>query len=244
MRVRTLTVGITINNVEELCSAMEGVSPYLNHIADHLNGKGYEIQTLRICTNSFEEWLLPIPDPAKNSFDDDYVQNVRESLTLIKTHCLQTKIKFLSLGPATSLRGADIIPLIIEKLDMASVSLEVPPISDPNHTLFVEKAHDICYNKLGRANSLYNFRFCASFNCPPGIPFFPASYFTSNQGERKTSSEVVMVETEAREKYALMVGLECSDLLVEAFVNKCDEQDSLSVKQDIYPTQLHLPHHF
>ena len=241
MRIRTLTVGIAIESVEELCSTIDTALTYLKDTENHLQGKGYEIQTLRICTNSFEEWLLPMSVSNSELYNQDMIQNIQESLDLIKSHCLKVGLGFLSLGPATSLKGADIIPCILENLPMASVSLNIPPISDTNHSLFVEKAVDLCYNKLGRVNSLYNFRFCASFNCPPGIPFFPASYFTSNQGNKNiaikmtsSSSDLLTVDDQRNKKYALMVGLECSDLLVESFVNQCTTADSLARKEEIF----------
>jgi hypothetical protein len=52
---------------------------------------------------------------------------------------------------------------------------------------------------------LGNFRFCASFNCPPGIPFFPASY------------SKLIKENDNEYIYNVSIALESGDLLVKGF---------------------------
>lgn len=60
-------------------------------------------------------------------------------------------------------------------------------------------AANACLQLAERCGDLANFRLCASFNCSPGIPFFPAAYHASDQLP------------------TLTLGLESGDLLFLAF---------------------------
>lgn len=67
--------------------------------------------------------------------------------------------------------------------------------------------------KIGQASADLNFRFCVAANTKPGIPFFPVGYGPSYNKDTQSVT------------FAL--GLECSDLVVDAFARAKTYSDAV-----------------
>ena len=94
---------------------------------------------------------------------------------------------------------------------------KIATIPDYNHCKEAAKA---CLQLSDTCGDLGNFRLCASFNCPPNIPFFPAAYHE----ERTSSIDKSSIEGgehtdkgDVKPQVTLTVGLESGDLLFLAF---------------------------
>ena len=74
------------------------------------------------------------------------------------------------------------------------------------------EAAKACLQLAETTGDLGNFRLCASFNCPPGIPFFPSAYH-----DDIPTSATLFDEISERQHATITIGLECGDLLFLAF---------------------------
>jgi len=135
------------------------------------NTGGYEVQTVRIATNPFPEYLL-----GRNSDGTIDEGVVREKLNILD-NCLEDHgIAFVSLGPAECPETTAICTLIVGvPSGRFSASVQLPA----NDTILAKAAaHTVLDNsKLGDGDGgdgLSNFRFCVA-NLGPYVPFFPAA---------------------------------------------------------------------
>eukprot|EP00978_Attheya_sp_CCMP212_P016167 scaffold42119_cov47-Attheya_sp.AAC.3 len=162
---------------------------------------GYEVQTLRIVTNPFGEWILP-----ENEED---VQVARTRLMEMDAILDECGISFCSLGPGMNLNEiTKLCPMIIQSSGRFSCSANVPPAN-----VEAAKAAAACIiaiSHMGETNEepspphlaggLGNFRFCAACSCAENIPFFPAAKAESlHDGENKSADS---------NRIGLAVGLE------------------------------------
>lgn len=173
-RVRTVTIFVNLtpsmfssNSSEELTQLVTKSCQILKRVQKELETK-YEVQTVRIATNPFGEWLL---EPGPNALGI-----IETRLALLSTLLHENEIQFCSLGPAETV---DEISLACAKIVQAS-----PIFSCSANIDSVESAQRAaqCILELSKTTDggLGNFRFCAAGSCKPFIPFFPAA--KSQQG--------------------------------------------------------------
>lgn len=210
MKIRTITVGVVLKPEDFLCGSESPSSVFntLLRTSEHLNAieqalsiaTSHEVQTLRVHTNSFEDWLLPL-------FQSPHNMTLSDAVGILERALNAAKISMCSIGPCESSEGIELAPHILALCDKLSCSV-----------LFRKESNDdICpsYNKCllaarsclklhQQCGDLGNFRFCASFHCPEGIPFFPAAY----RIQRGSFSDTQPL---------LTIGLENGDLLFLAF---------------------------
>jgi uncharacterized protein len=132
---------------------------------------GYEVQTVRIVTNPFGEWL-----------EKEIMQN---QLAQLDELLERLHIQFCALGPADNVDEIRLCPAIISASSRFSCSANVSPTQVVN-----AKAAASCFIQLSTMEEpdflkggLGNFRFCATASCKPWIPFFPAAKSSSNFGD-------------------------------------------------------------
>ena len=252
MKIRTLTYFYCFKKhddvndlLSEIVKALEKANKALLTLSDKYQQKGYEVQTLRISFNSFEEWY-PM-DNSNDPFDFLANQNATKVLLLFEEQLGLSKamggISFCSFGPATTMQGllwlrrlllcsfVNSSLLITPSSNSSSNSSDVyedfPMISQGDVELCKEAA-DLCIS-LGLMNTDINFKFCVAMNCPPGIPFFPASY----AGQTTTTNH----------HNSIGIGLENGDLLFLAFHGMNDNYKQASsnlyntMKQVLLPIQ-------
>jgi len=86
-------------------------------------------------------------------------------------------IDFMSIGTVKDLRFADLIPEIIKSTSHISTSVTIGDYKKGINRKAISKAAQVIIDISKKTDRGYgNFRFAAISNCPPDIPFFPASY--------------------------------------------------------------------
>jgi len=166
-RVRTITTGIDMaSDVSRWAHQLRKAVEFNNIVKAKLEGMGYEVQTTRITTNSFEEWMdLTSSDTAiaaAGAFCDCL-------------HKAGGDDQLVNIGPCTTLVGAGVLPTLLLKFAPLFASARVGCSGGcPNRDMLAAAAavtHKLSTDSEGGEAC---FKFAASFNCPPGIPFFPA----------------------------------------------------------------------
>jgi len=219
MKIRALTIGLDVSpddftSSDVLSKKILAVSANLNSIEAHLMTEDYEVQTKRISLNSFEHWL---PRDEDGSFD---LKRVIEYINIL-LHCLESaNVSFCTIGCATTKAGIDLLEHILPlSTSLSSSAL----IQNDCHTPVVELAEAagriVQVLSQSTPDGTANFRFCAAFNCPPNIPFFPVSYHETGKAP------------------TLTCGMECGDLLFLAFHGVTDLTQATRNLESAY-TQL------
>jgi uncharacterized protein (UPF0210 family) len=186
MKIRTITTGMTFKSPRDI-DRLEPISEFNRKAKSSFEQNGYEVQTTRIATNSWEEY-------ASGSSKDEIISEIQK----IEQACLNLEVGFFNIGYASSPENIKISPDIIKNTSVISCSGKIGDVESGIDFESVQaSAETIKRISEQTENGIGNFRFCAWCNCKPGIPFFPAAY---HQGETSFS-----------------VGLECSDLAMKAF---------------------------
>lgn len=195
MKIRTITTGISLyspNEVEKISQAVEFNQQAKLYFEQH----GYEVQTTRISTNSWEEYLQGLSK-----------SEIIHQVQIIEEFCRNLNISFFNIGYASQPENIAIIPDIIKN---ASLIYSTSKIGDRTEGINFEnawKSAEVIKRVSQESHDGYgNFHFCAWANCQPGIPFFPASY---HQGETSFS-----------------LGLEICNLVMQAFSNAVNIPDA------------------
>jgi len=109
----------------------------------------------------------------------DINDHYKESNELImsRLECLvvaltKYEIQFCSIGPCTTTQSLGLVPKILAYSSSLATSFQTTPRTSIEE--FTAAAR--CCLELSKRSSIANFSFCVSSNCPPFIPFFPASY--------------------------------------------------------------------
>lgn len=173
MKIRAVTIGIRLTsddleNLEALKLKLIAALDKVKAIKLKLENDGQIVQTLRISLNSFEQWLLP----AVAKSGRPLVDVVKELDAVIAS----TGVDFCSFGYASTAEGLAHVTDILANANV-SISAALGKAGDVSvdRALSIQAAK-IAFDLAKRCGDLANFRYCASFNCPPNIPFFPVSY--------------------------------------------------------------------
>jgi len=193
-KVRTVTTFLTLNKdkstwKDEILKA----SQFCNDLSLRFIKNGYTVQSIRIVTNAFGEYL-DTSSLEKAKEDLQYISNLLNSLDV-----QNLRIRF-AIGEAKTKEEITLLPELIQDfgdLCNACVNVEMDEFGVLDNELInlsskvVEKISKITPRGEG------NFNFTVNFNCKPLIPYFPASYHNSS------------------DENCFIVGLETPDLLVE-----------------------------
>ena len=193
-KVRTVTTFLTLNKdkstwKDEILKA----SQFCNDLSSRFIENGYIVQSIRIVTNAFGEYLNT-SSLEKAKEDLQYISNLLNSLDV-----QNLRIRF-AIGEAKTKEEITLLPELIQDfgdLCNACVNVEMDEFGVLDNELInlsskvVEKISKITPRGEG------NFNFTVNFNCKPLIPYFPASYHNSS------------------DENCFIVGLETPDLLVE-----------------------------
>ncbi|MBO0350504.1 DUF711 family protein [Phormidium pseudopriestleyi FRX01] len=186
MKIRSITTGISLESPMDHTS-IQKAAKFNAKAQQELEAQGYEVQTTRISTQSFENYL-----PGYTLFE------ILDNSERLEDICHQFNLDFFNIGCAKNPEIISIIPAILKRTEKIFCSSTIGDFPNGiNFESLQASAQTIHRISTETVNGLGNFRFCAGANCPPGIPFFPASYHEGNS--------------------AFSIGLECADLLTEAF---------------------------
>ncbi|KAG7363635.1 ACR DUF711 containing protein [Nitzschia inconspicua] len=139
---------------------------------------GYTVQTLRLATNPFGEWLV------ETSADECFV--LQKRLNALDDILSRHGIFACGVGPAKSLNELACCRQIVGTSDKFSCSFMLPNCNDE----YAEKAAQTIYDiSTLDPKGLTNFQFCvASKTCRPWIPFFPIAYHEVDELDRGDST--------------------------------------------------------
>jgi uncharacterized protein (UPF0210 family) len=186
MKIRTITTGILLQSPQETKKIQRAAQ--FNQQARYLfEQNGYTVQTTRIATNSWEEYLQGLSE-----------HEIINQVQTIEQICQELDIHFFNIGDARKPQTIALIPKINKNTSIIYASSKLADHkSGINFANTWESAKAIKRISQETENGYGNFRFCAWANCKPGIPFFPTAF---HEGET-----------------SFAIGIECSDLVMEAF---------------------------
>lgn len=192
-RVRTITLFLNLTkDKSQWQQALNSAKSEFDLLVPAIQKQGYTIQSIRIVTNSFGEYL-----------DLTNIQTAKQDLAYLKQLLNQLndsglRIRF-AIGEAKNAQELALLPELILNygdLSNACINIELDEfgILDNDKILhsaqIVKQIADITPRGEG------NFNFTVNFNCKPFIPYFPASYHLSELPN------------------SFVIGLETPDLLV------------------------------
>ena len=217
MKIRTITLCCTLsrdlfledgNGFVTLEKLLQTASMVLKKVTEAYGMEGFEVQTNRIVTNNFEEWLLPaVPTEAKEIEIemDQCVMEIQRKLNILQKFLHRYEISFCSLGACKNSENLQYVPLILDQPFSFACSYGASCQSTRQDFILAAKA---CLEVAKRSGDNGNFGYCVASNCPEGTPFFPASSAPS------TSSSSISKSGDAKGlNYSLSIGLEAGDLV-------------------------------
>lgn len=234
MKIRTITVGlqvqpedfVEVGGTHAIGSKLLFARRSLDDISNSLKSSGYEVQTLRISLNSFEQWLLLDDQSYGNGCG---IASYIEIVEILVHYLTLYSIELCSIGCCSSSHAIALIPSLLAVSERLSCSalFRGTKLDDitPDDVLIKAAARTLISvaKTLGVAGC---FRYCASFNCAGGLPFFPAAFFESD-GTSDSSDRGVAV----KEGFLVSVGLECADLLFIAFHGALSASEGNALKR-------------
>ncbi|HGO5856521.1 TPA: DUF711 family protein [Mannheimia haemolytica] len=192
-RVRTITLFLSLTkDKSQWQQALNSAKAEFDLLVPAIQQQGYTIQSIRIVTNSFGEYL-----------DLTDIQTAKQDLAYLKQLLTQLndsglRIRF-AIGEAKTPHELALLPeLILNYGDLSNACVNIEPdefgILD-NETI-LQSAQIIKQIAEITPRGEGNFNFTVNFNCKPFIPYFPASYHSSKLPN------------------SFVIGLETPDLLV------------------------------
>ena len=162
MKIRTITTGFNLNvPLDE--AQMKRIGDFTNGAKSEYEKLGYTVQTIRISTQPWEE----------------YLQSKSQIIKLVK--CLdkstqENNLNFFNIGTTFNAKN---IPLIYDILKNTSNCFCTTMISDDrqiNYEAARQTAKLMKKLSIMTRDGFTNLRFAALFNTKPGSPFYPAAY--------------------------------------------------------------------
>jgi uncharacterized protein (UPF0210 family) len=194
-KIRTITSFLTLSKDKSLWEQkILEVSLFAKDLVSQFNKDGYEVQSVRIVTNAFGEYLDT--SSLENTLDD-----MRILSNILKSDSMPNiRVRF-AIGEAKISQEIQMIPYLIKEFGDISnicVNVDIDDLGVVNKDLTLQCAKVV--KKIGEITPRGegNFNFTVNYNCKPLIPYFPASYHNSSDED------------------CFALGLESPDLLVEA----------------------------
>jgi len=194
-KVRTITSFLTLTKDKtQWQDKIKNIALFSKSLASSFNKNNYEVQSLRIITNAFGEYL-----------DTSSLQNTINDMKILEDilknpSMPNIRIRF-AIGEAKTNSEIQMIPQLIKEFgDLSNICVNITTdelgIPDDNKTKLCAKIVKTIGEITPRGEG--NFNFTVNYNCKPLIPYFPASYHNSEDED------------------CFVLGLETPDLLVEA----------------------------
>ncbi len=192
-RIRTITTFLSLDKdkqswKKELLKASQLCSTLSKEFQDN----DYSVQSLRIVTNPFGEYL-----------NTDSLEKARSDLTYLSkllhsSDMPAIRLRF-AIGEARTKNEIELLPELVKEFeDLCNVCVNVglDKFGFLNNELIQHSANAIVKISKITPRGEGNFNFTVNFNCNPLIPYFPASYHRNERGN------------------CFVIGLETPDLLV------------------------------
>lgn len=203
-KIRTITSFLTLSKEKrEWEDAIIKAATFGGDLANEFHAHGYHVQSVRLVTNAFGEYLDTSSFHAVLK-DMHYLQDVLKSPSMPNI-----RIRF-AIGEAKTPDEIALLPEMIKAYgDICNACVNI----DVDELGMVDRELTLCCAKsvveLGRITPRGegNFNFTINYNCKSHIPYFPASYHNSH------------------DENCFSLGLESPDLLVEALKSLKPETD-------------------
>ena len=238
VRIRAITAFISLtpkdfDTRDGLNQKISDAKQTLDSVKKVLQSTGFEVQTMRIATNPFGEYLTS----STNN------ENIEQKLAELNTALEKVNIDFFAIGPAKTTEEVDLCPIIVSSSHRISCSAAMRSGDD---VIMAQKAAECMkiISKLGTKvkgdhvkDGLGNFRFCVTASCKSYTPFFPAAMGPSSssidensQAENKTIPFAIGLENGKLAK-VLLESSSTLDNINQHFKN--DMADALRPIQDL-----------
>ncbi|MDD2384316.1 MAG: DUF711 family protein [Sulfurospirillaceae bacterium] len=201
-KIRTITSFLTLNQDKSTWEeTIRKAASFGGNLAQTFNAQGYQVQSIRIVTNAFGEYL-------DTSSLASALKDMRVLSDVLKSPSMPNfRIRF-AIGEAKTSNEIAILPELINAygdICNACVNVGVDELGIPDKELTLHCAQAVV--EIGKITERGegNFNFTINYNCKPLIPYFPASYHNSS------------------DENCFALGLETPDLLVAAL--KCLEKE-------------------
>jgi len=193
-KIRTITTFVSLSaDRKNWKEQIEEASFFCTDLTCIFQKHGYTVQTNRIVTNPFGEYLKT--DSLETAREDlSYLNNLLQDL-----ESSDIRIRF-AIGEARTTHEISLVPELIKEFgDLCNVCVNVD-LDDKgilNNELIISSAEAVKKISEITPRGEGNFNFTVNFNCAPLIPYFPASYHKKEFGS------------------CFVIGLETPDLLVQ-----------------------------
>ena len=180
MNIRSFTVGAAMPQDEVgRASLINLLGTFAQAGRITLERTGFTVQSTRLSTQPLEQWLIP-----DNS--------VLEKVSQFGKHASAQGIDYCSLGTiqaafdeeGTTSQLQALVPDLLMAAENCFASIQVGAREEGGGVVNLEavkaSAHIIQTLSRNTPDGFGNLRFAASSNCPPHIPFFPASYYAES----------------------------------------------------------------
>lgn len=207
VRVRTVTafVNMPVDSTQwQAC--LTQAKQQCDAVADAVEAQGYQVQSIRIVSNPFGEYL----DVSSADRAQAGLQRIAQTLNAINTG--KRRIRF-AVGEARNAQEVALLPQLIAAygdLCNACVNIDLDEHGFLQTELLAHSVQAIQEIARTTPRGEGNFNFTVNFNCAPGIPYFPASYHR------------------AQHHGALVLGLETPDLMVADLKALQDQRQQLA----------------
>lgn len=194
-KIRTITSFLTLSKDKSSWKEkIQNASLFSEKLAQEFNENGYEVQSLRIVTNAFGEYL------DTSSLESALADMEILSQTIKEASISNMRVRF-AIGEAKSSHEIEMTPELIKAFgDICNICVNVPcdELGVPKRETSLACAEAML--KIGQITERGegNFNFTVNYNCKSLIPYFPASYHNSCDED------------------CFAIGLETPDLLVES----------------------------
>ena len=213
-KVRTVTTFINLDlDMTTWHAVLEDAIKHCEKIVAGLDNEGYTVQSIRIVTNPFGEYL----DTSKVLTAANGLATITDILATLNKVKNGLRVRF-AIGEAKTAQEISILPELIAQygdLCNACVNVTANDIGILDDALIGQCASAVQNIAKLTPRGEGNFNFTVNFNCDEFIPYFPASYHSGEVNK------------------GFVIGLETPDLLVKTLqqVRKQSSFDSASYQQ-------------
>lgn len=197
-KIRTITSFVTLSKEKaQWAETIKRAAMFGGDLALHFQAKGYCVQSIRIVTNAFGEYL-----------DTSSLESALKDMETLKSLLESPEMPLIrirfAIGEAKTYEEIAMLPKMIKAYgDICNACVNVPcdELGMVDAALTQHCAKSVVEIGKITPRGEGNFNFTVNYNCKPHIPYFPASYHNSS------------------DENCFALGLETPDLLVEAL--KC-----------------------
>ncbi|NQY94124.1 MAG: DUF711 family protein [Campylobacteraceae bacterium] len=211
-RVRTVTTFLTLSSEKSTWkNEIQKACTFCNELTNKFVNSGYEVQSIRIVTNAFGEYL----DTTTLQSAKDDLKVLAELLNSFVGENL--RIRF-AIGEAKTIHEIKLLPELIASygdLCNACVNIDIDEFNILDDELITHCAQAVQKISTLTPRGEGNFNFTVNFNCKALIPYFPASFHDSSLGN------------------VFVIGLETPDLLTHV-LKEFNKNNTIENHRDLF----------